>query len=99
MKLREQQRILILLKQLSHYLELTETPQLSPELIELYTDEELKEILCCLYSKDYSYKKLKNLERLELIHLLNSDFGILLWTISHLEAKMKNVFNNIQNEK
>lgn len=88
MKLREQKRILILLNQLSQYLELTETPKLSPELIELYTDEELKHILCYLYSKDYSRKKLKDVERSELINQLNSDFGVLLWTIHHLEKKL-----------
>ncbi|MGJ8665155.1 MAG: hypothetical protein ACSHW7_02215 [Patiriisocius sp.] len=98
MKLREHKRVLILLNQLAHYLELTETPKLSPKLLKLYTDEELIYILCYLYSKEYSRKKLKRVDRVELIDKLNSDYGVLLWTIHHLEKKMSKVLTNTQKE-
>lgn len=88
MKLREQKRILEFLKMLEHLKENKEEPALSTDLLKHYTDDELRDVLKWLYSDTWSTEALAQMKRLRLIELLNSDYGLLLWTIHNIEQRM-----------
>ncbi|MFD2916856.1 hypothetical protein [Psychroserpens luteus] len=85
MKLREKKRVIILLKQLSEFLETTDRPKLSIELFMHYTDDELRQIVYSRYYDEWSLKELKTMKRIELIKIIDCDFLIVLWTLNQLE--------------
>lgn len=88
MKLREYKRIIFLLQKLERLIETNKNTTLSTDLIKNYTDSELRKIIHWLYKDVWSKNSLGFKNRPELIELLNNDYGVLLWTISQLEASM-----------
>lgn len=98
MKLRNYKRILFFLNRLESFLESEKELKSSSELASYYTDSELREIIHWLYRDVWSKNALGFMERPELLELINSNYGILLWTIHSLEKSMTNAPNITQND-
>ena len=70
----------------------------SSELASYYTDSELREIIHWLYRDVWSKNALGFMERPQLLELINSNYGILLWTIYSLEKSMTDTPNITQSD-
>lgn len=88
MKLREQKRILYFLKDLESFLETNEGSIKLAELLSLYTNSELRELIHWIYKDTWSKNALGFMERKELEKLILTDYQVLQWTIEQLEQKM-----------
>lgn len=88
MKIREYKRIIVLLQKLEGFIEKETKQNVSTDLLQHYTDSEIRDILHWLYKGAWSKNSLAFKKRPELIELINNDYGVLLWTISQLEARM-----------
>lgn len=98
MKLRNYKRILFFLNRLESFLESEKELKSSSELASYYTDSELREIIHWLYRDVWSKNALGFMERPQLLELINSNYGILLWTIYSLEKSMTNAPNITQSD-
>ena len=98
MKLRDYKRILFFLKDLDGFIETAGRTQLSKELINHYTDSELREMIYWLYQDVWSKNALGFMERDKLIELVNGDSVVLLWTIHSIEQRMTNMTTYSQKE-
>lgn len=98
MKLRNYKRILFFLNRLESFLESEKESKTSSELVNYYTDSELREIIHWLYRDVWSKNALGFMERPQLLELINSNYGILLWTIYSLEKSMTDTPNISQND-
>ncbi|WP_396602059.1 hypothetical protein [Algibacter sp. R77976] len=98
MKLRNYKRILFFLNRLESFLESEKELKPSSELSNYYTDGELREIIHWLYRDVWSKNALGFMERSQLLELINSNYGILLWTIYSLEKSMTNAPNITQSD-
>lgn len=98
MKLRNYKRILFFLNRLESFLESEKEAKTSVELASYYTDSELREIIHWLYRDVWSKNALGFMERPQLLELINSNYGILLWTISSLEKSMTDTPNITQSD-
>lgn len=98
MKLRNYKRILFFLNRLESFLESEKEAKTSSELASYYTDSELREIIHWLYRDVWSKNALGFMERPQLLELINSNYGILLWTIYSLEKSMTDPPNTTQND-
>ncbi|WP_400077103.1 hypothetical protein [Winogradskyella sp. R77965] len=98
MKLRNYKRILFFLNRLESFLESEKESKASSELASYYTDSELREIIHWLYRDVWSKNALGFMERPQLLELINSNYGILLWTIYSLEKSMTDTPNISQND-
>ena len=98
MKLRNYKRILFFLKRLESFLESEKELKSSSELASYYTDSELREIIHWLYRDVWSKNALGFMERSQLLELINSNYGILLWTIYSLEKSMTDKPNITQSD-
>lgn len=98
MKLRNYKRILFFLNRLESFLESEKESKNSSELASYYTDSELREIIHWLYRDVWSKNALGFMERPQLLELINSNYGILLWTIHSLEKSMTNAPNITQSD-
>lgn len=98
MKLRNYKRILFFLNRLESFLESEKESKTSSELASYYTDSELREIIHWLYRDVWSKNALGFMERPQLLELINSNYGILLWTIYSLEKSMTNAPNITQSD-
>lgn len=88
MNLREYKRIIFLLQKLEGLIQTGGTSKVSDDLIKHYTDSELREMVHWLFKESWSKNSLGFKSRPELIELIGSDYGVLLWTICQLEAGM-----------
>ena len=98
MKLRNYKRIIFFLNRLESFLESKKESKTSVELASYYTDSELREIIHWLYRDVWSKNALGFMERPQLLELINSNYGILLWTIYNLEKSMTDTPNISQND-
>lgn len=98
MKLRNYKRILFFLNRLESFLESEKESKASSELASYYTNSELREIIHWLYRDVWSKNALGFMERPQLLELINSNYGILLWTIYSLEKSMTDTPNISQND-
>ncbi|TCP25131.1 hypothetical protein EV195_104164 [Tenacibaculum skagerrakense] len=98
MKLRNYKRILFFLNRLESFLESEKEAKTSVELTSYYTDSELREIIHWLYRDVWSKNALGFMERPQLLELINSNYGILLWTIHSLEKSMTDTPNITQSD-
>ena len=98
MKLRNYKRILFFLNRLESFLESEKEGKTSVELASYYTDSELREIIHWLYRDVWSKNALGFMERPQLLELIDSNYGILLWTIYNLEKSMTDTPNIAQND-
>ena len=98
MKLRNYKRIIFFLNRLESFLESEKESKTSVELASYYTDSELREIIHWLYRDVWSKNALGFMERPQLLELINSNYGILLWTIYNLEKSMTDTPNISQND-
>lgn len=98
MKLRNYKRILFFLSRLESFLESEKESKASSELASYYTDSELREIIHWLYRDVWSKNALGFMVRPQLLELINSNYGILLWTIYNLEKSMTDTPNIAQND-
>ena len=98
MKLRNYKRILFFLNRLEPFLESEKELKSSSELASYYTDSELREIIHWLYRDVWSKNALGFMERPQLLELINSNYGILLWTIYSLEKSMTDTPNITQSD-
>lgn len=98
MKLRNYKRILFFLSRLEPFLESEKESNTSSELASYYTDSELREIIHWLYRDVWSKNALGFMDRSQLLELINSNYGILLWTIYGLEKSMTDAPNIAQND-
>lgn len=98
MKLRDYKRILFFLKDLDGFIETAGRTQLSKELINHYTDSELREMIYWLYQDVWSKNALGFMERDKLIELINGNSVVLLWTIHSIEQRMTNMTTYSQKE-
>jgi hypothetical protein len=98
MILREQKRILFFLHALENYLEADASTIDTDELLALYTDSELRKIIHWLYNEQWSVNSLGFMNRSELVALINSNYGVLLWTIDQLEKKTVALLENTLEE-
>lgn len=98
MKLRNYKRILFFLNRLESFLESEKESKASSELASYYTDSELREIIHWLYRDVWSKNALGFMERPKLLELINSNHGVLLWTIYSLEKTMTDTPNIAQND-
>ncbi|WP_292942889.1 hypothetical protein [Olleya sp. UBA1516] len=98
MKLRNYKRILFFLNRLESFLESEKESNTSSELASYYTDSELREIIHWLYRDVWSKNALGFMERPQLLELINSNYGILLWTIYGLEKSMTDTPNIAQTD-
>ena len=88
MKLRNYKQILFFLNRLEPFLESIKEVKIDTELMNYYTDSELREMIHWLYCDVWSKNALGFMERSKLIELINSDLSVLLWTIHCLEKQM-----------
>ena len=88
MKLRNYKQILFFLNRLESFLESEKQDKPSLELLNHYSDSELREMIHWLYRDVWSKNALGFMERPQLLELINSNYGILLWTIYSLEKSM-----------
>jgi hypothetical protein len=98
MKLRNYKRILFFLNRLESFLESEKELKPTSELANYYTDGELREIIHWLYRDVWSKNALGFMERPQLLELINSNYGILLWTIYSLEKSMTDTPNITQSD-
>lgn len=98
MKLRNYKRILFFLNRLESFLQSENEAKTSSELASYYTDGELREIIHWLYRDVWSKNALGFMVRPQLLELINSNYGILLWTIYNLEKSMTDTPNIAQND-
>lgn len=88
MKLRNYKQILFFLNRLAPFLESLKEVKIDTELMNYYTDSELREMIHWLYRDVWSKNALGFMERSKLIKLINSDLSVLLWTVHYLEKQM-----------
>lgn len=91
MKLREQKRILAFLTMLESLIKKQTFPALSDELLEFFSDEELRQVIRHHHSDSWSSKEiasLKDLKRPALIEFILSDYALVLWTIKSIQKSM-----------
>ena len=98
MKLRNYKRILFFLNRLESFLESKKELKTSSKLASYYTDSELREIIHWLYRDVWSKNALGFMDRPQLLELIKSNYGILLWTIYSLEKAMTDTPNIAQND-
>ncbi|MCI5050861.1 MAG: hypothetical protein MRY57_00955 [Candidatus Pacebacteria bacterium] len=88
MNLRQYKRIIFLLQKLEGLIQSNNSSKVSDDLIKHYTDTELREMVHWLFKESWSKNSLGFKSRPELIELIGSDYGVILWTICQLEAGM-----------
>lgn len=98
MKLRNYKQILFFLNRLESFLESEKQDKPSLELLNHYSDSELREMIHWLYRDVWSKNALGFMERPQLLELINSNYGILLWTIYSLEKSMTDAPNITQSD-
>ncbi len=96
MTLRERKRLLFLLQELAQHDE--NQKELSPELVALFTDAEIRALILWLYPKMYHPEELKKIERSKLLKSISSNRLIMEWTINTLERNITNTLKFTQSE-
>ncbi|QTD36410.1 hypothetical protein JL193_09580 [Polaribacter batillariae] len=96
MKLRNYKQILFFLNRLEPFLESIKEVKIDTELMNYYTDSELREMIHWLYRDVWSKNALGFMERSKLIELINSELNVLLWTVHGLEKQMTQTPSNSQ---
>lgn len=89
MKIREHKRILMFLEDLLGILEHQKGEFDLSNLLPLYTDRELREMIHWNFKDFWSKNALGFMNRPELIELIQTDYQVLSWTVHQLEQQLK----------
>ena len=98
MNLRERKRLLFFLQELEHYYENHSKEERSKELLKLFTDTEIRELILWLYPKTYTKEELGTIERAKLLESITSNKVLLWWVAVQLEKSIISSAEFSQNE-